>query len=776
MGYQPFYISSFENESGLDTYLEPFLIPEKAFPQLEDAFAWRGRITRRDGYKFLGRLRRILTATSLGNINSTNTTFNIFSALGVSDETNAEIEPGNSQNITITIAAPISETLTDTTGTGVMTVVPGTAITAASLNYATGVLSLTFSGVYANSAATITGAYFPTLPVTGLRTRDIIATPNNNNDEQMVAFDTKYAYIYDFATKKFKELATAPGTPWNGSNYNLFWTTSYYQVGSNIMFWATTLNDSATRTPIRYYDGTQWNDFSPLKTANDKLYFCLCMVAYKNRLLCFNTFEGTTAGGIGAATNFPQRMRYSQNGTPLVSVDATAWREDIVGKGGFIDIPTGEAIVSVEFIKDELIVKCERSSWKVVYTGNELLPFIFQKINTELGSESTFSLVPFDRGVYSVGNFGITTDDSVNVFRIDQRIPQTVFKISNSEHGPERVYGVRDYSDELVFWAYPSTIGNADVVFPNKVLVYNYINQTWAIFNDSFTCFGYFQDINGETWQSLNTVTWEAKKSEWAASSSTSLFPSVVGGNQHGFVEILSQQVSNDVSLSIKTITPHATNPVKIGIPDHNLNTGDFIKITGIIGSGSPNPNTLNDQIYKVVKVDADTITLQINDPVTPNVLLAVGGTYLGNGKITYISNITIKTKVFSPFYEQGAQARLGYVDFFLNKTTNGEVSVNLYIDENNSVVVNDPNALIPNGGILGSNTVLTRPENLTLIPIQQFQDKIWHRLFTHTVCQNFQLEITLDDDQMFDESVANSDITLHAMAIYLSPNARLTQ
>ena len=57
---------------------------------------------------------------------------------------------------------------------------------------------------------------------------------------------------------------------------------------------------------------------------------------------------------------------------------------NIADGGGYIDASTEEQIVSAEFIKDRLIVYFERSTWELAYTGNEVLPFVWQKINTEL--------------------------------------------------------------------------------------------------------------------------------------------------------------------------------------------------------------------------------------------------------------------------------------------------------------------------------------------------------------------------------------------------------
>ncbi len=755
MAYKPFYISSFESDSGLDTYGESFLIPEKAFPRLEDAYAWRGRIKRRRGFQLLGRLRRVLTTESIGNISSPgagDVTVNIFTALGIAaTEPNASLQPGNITNISIVIAAPISQTLNDTAGTGTLTIVGAGPITSATINYATGDLVMTFSGAAGASAATFTGAYFPCLPVMGLLTRE---DPSLINDEELIAFDTVYAY--SLVGGQFTELL--PGTTWSGTNSDFFWSTNYFQNVSGDLFWVTNFS-GPTGDPIRYYDGVAWTDFLPTISGVDELHQSRVLLPYKDRLLAMNTWEGATLAG---STNFPQRIRFSQNGDPTDQVDG--WREDIVGRGGFIDIPTNEAIISADFIKDVLIIKAERSSWKVVHTGNELLPFIVQQINAELGAESTFSLVRFDRGILAVGNFGITADDSVNVARIDERIPDIVFDIHNDQEGVKRVYGIRNYQEQLVYWTFPNSAQNP--IFPNKILVYNYVNKTYAIFNDSFTCFGYFQKVSDTIWATLEFESWSSWLDPWNSGVEQSKFPDVIGGNQHGYVEILDKQGFNAPSMHIGAITPGT--PVTLTVPNHNLQSGQFVKVTDIIGSGSPNPDTLNDTIYKINVTGTDTIELE-------GTTLGVGGTYVGSGQLTVLSNINILTKRFSPYYLKGSQVRLGYVDFFLEKTSLGEVTVNLFVDENSNISVNDPNS-VSNEGVLGDNIVLTRPENTDLVPFQSSQEKIWHRMFAHSITQNFQFQITLDDDQMLNQSINESDFVLHAMTLHVTDNVRIIQ
>ena len=802
MSYQPHLIAQYEEGSGLNTYYEPFLIPEKAFPVLEDAYCWRGKVKKRLGYKLLGRLRRILTSGSMTASPITSAgpwpediTINIFVGLGIhATEPHAELQPG-SVTLPIKIVLAGGPTLTDNAGLGTMSS-SGGVVNSATINYATGDVVITFNAAYGPGVAAFSGAYYPSLPVMGLRTLETPAI----NEEELIAFDTIYAYHINGT--EFEELPSTTPTIWNGQDYNFFWSTNYYKTtATNNLFWATNFNwNGGTPDPLRYYNGTTWSDFTPLISNIAKptgpanpdapiMYNCLCIVPYKSRLCAFNIAESVWHwdAGVGAAVitlppnNFAQRMRFSNKGSPIT---ASSWDSVTPGNGGYVDIPTNEQIVSVEFVKDILLVKCERSSWKLVYTGNEVLPFVFQKINTELGAESTFSLVPFDNGVLAVGNVSITNDDGVSVTRIDQQIPNFVFNFSNNNFGPKRIHGIRDYAKELVYWIYPSfdeeNSGSQQPTYPDKTLVYNYVNQSYSIYNESFTCLGYYQEPTDEVWSQLNYFTWKQWSSSWNSGTMQAFYPSIVGGNQQGFVEILAkdQVLQNQPSLTISSINAMAVT-ARITVYNNNLQSGDVIKITGIIGSYG---TILNDKTYRVYIDPAvpNEVSIEEYIPASNSFvdvdLSTLGFTYIGGGVIQYISGINILTKIFAPFYEDSGQVRLGYIDFLLDKTEAGEVTSNVYIDENETISINDTSSTSGNIGLLGSNVLLTRPENTTLIPYQVNQDKIWHRIFVQTICQNFQIQLTMIDTQRANENISSNNFEMHAMSLYLSKNARLVQ
>ena len=760
----PYYIANFEENSGLQKYFQPFLIPERAFPILQNCFCYRGRVERKRGYKLLGRLRRELTTAAMGNISAGGAgtfTFNIFTGLGVlAAEPNAELEPGVLTTITIAIGAPISQTLTDATGTGTMVVGGAGPITAASVNYATGVLSITFSGAAGASAATFSGAYYPTLPVMGLKQR----TVSSLSLEQDIFFDTKY--IYTYSGGQFDQIAGSP--VWQATDIQFPYVANYFfTAAGNPIFWITNENVASTVTgpgPMYYFDGTTFTIFNPEldNPATEQMWGALLVVPYKNTLIFMNTWEGAAFPG----TNQPNRIRWCgifQDPT-LQAGASSSWRSDIAGFGGFADLPTTEQIVACGIIKDTLIVKTETKSWKIVFTGNQDVPFEVQLINQELGAESTNSSIAFDRGLFTVGNYGVTTDDTVNVQRIDISIPNLVFSIANegADDGPERVYVVRDYQKQLVYWLYPE--GGTARIYPNKILVYNYVNQTWAIYNDSFTALGNIQSIlaDSPTWEEEER-TWEEDDDTWGAATITAGFPFVGLGNAQGFVFRLDiEQISNDPSLTVRSYTG-TTEPVVITSPNHGLEIGMVVELSG----GIPTPLS---GIWIVSEVTQDTFTLIQDSTYQTPTTLPAPGSYLGNAQVRKIDNFLIETKHFSIFYEKAKQCKILYVDFFVDTTPSGSFKADVAINETRVEFVNDPRT---STAMLGTNIVSTAAAS-SFIPGQFLQQKVWKRLHVNAICQNFFIQMSMGNESILSNETNGNDFALNAMTLYVTENARM--
>lgn len=733
MSLQPITIAPYD--TGLQNDKKPFLLIDSAFQELTNAFVWRERVKKREGIKFIGRLRRVITTTAGGNVTiaaGVTTTFNLFTQLGITGEGDANLQLGNAtDNITLSFAAPLSQTWTDATGTGVMTGFAG-SITSVSINYSTGDVIVVDGGAgFAASAMTVTLNYFPSLPVMGIVTRELAAI----NVEECVFFDTKYAYSFDNVLLNFSELASTTPTTWQGSNSNFFWGSNYQgAVASTRLFFVTNFNNNTpTNDPIRFYNGTTWAALTPLVTATRTMFQARIIIPYYSRLLAFNIWEGTTVGGAAGASNFFNRCRFSQLGDPT---SAVAWRSDEFGRGGVIDAPTNEAIISAKFYKDTLIVFFERTTWTLEYVGEYGLPFVWNRISSDLGSESTFSSILFDDGILAVGDKAIIAATNNNVERIDLQIPDAVYKFKNEGTAKNRVHGIRDFQKEVVYWSYSE--GGIAGTFPNRVLLYNYRNNTWAIFRDNVTAFGKFTTATAVEWD--EEVSWDLSV-EWDTISQLQL-PVIACGNQQGYIhlyqyppDIQSLPNSNvntieNESLYISGETRSATAALIINVINHNLEDLEVIFITGMIfvttSTGTVLSTTLNDRFYVIKSViDDDNVELSFwNFASTEidkyerasgdnlNFTPATGtGTYMGGGEVTLLPKLSITTKDFNPFQEQGKQMMLSYVDFQTDATPNASVSVELLINANSSAVGNvkvgstDTETSLSNFGIItGAN------------------------------------------------------------------------
>ena len=710
--YDPLHIGG--PKEGLVSQYPDHLLANDAFPQMLNAYTWRGKIVRKPGNRLIGRLRRSLTAQSLGNTDGSGSfSGNIKSILSL--ETNAEIEEG----FQIHVGASLY------TDNGDGTLSPNGAI-----NYSTGAVS--FSAAPTTTAVTIDFAYFPTLPSMGLRLREL----SSINFEETVAFDTKYAYI--FSTGQWQEFI--PGTTWSGTDSDFFWSTNYWQdAANNRLFWVTN-NVANVSNPIRYSNGSSWTSFAPPldSTGTPSLLLqCLILIPFRSRLVAFNTFEGVS---YGSGLRYANRIRWSTIGSPITS---DSWFDDVQGKGGFLDMPTSQSIVGVGFVRDNLVIYCERSTWQLRYTGRSIQPFVVEKVNTELGAESTFSMVAFDEALVGIGDKGIVSCDSFSSQRIDPKIPDFVFNINNENNGPKRVQGYRDFVQKVCFFNYPTPREGYDSnKFPDYRLLYNYDEASWAIMKDSFTCLGPFQPVDSPRWQDV-LEAWEDLNYAWISRSA--LLPTVSAGNQQGYIMQITnnedQFTSNGDSLCIQDIL--ATQVIKC--VDHNFIGGEIVQIFGTT-SGNSNLQGIF-AVFRIIDKDSFTVaSYNSNTGQFDNEQRLTASPYLGLWEIAIRDNFSILSKRFNKL-EEGQNIQLGWVDVLTPVTSDGAATMNVYLDYNFSSPINQ----YPENNISGSSS--PDPVFNSIVPTSQEAGinsiQSWHRVYCNVRGNFFAIQWTLSNSQM---------------------------
>ena len=748
MAYDRFLIAPFN--SGLHTDLRPWLIPDDAFERLLNAYVFRGRVRKRFGSILMGqgdadspltnqlfsRLRINLGTATSGTVPGD--IFKVGQLFSIGDDILTVITAGVAQPLLTTGA--VTGTYSTTNGAYVFTGVPGgTPI-----------------------------FFYPAEPVMGLGNYEVGAIDN----QPLFGFDTQFAYQF-FPSTGWQRSGSGATPIWQGNNLNFFWTSNWRGTTADItVLFVSNFNSAAgappgNQDPIWTYDGTTWSPFTPrflpgrgTPTTGPFVQTALIIVSFHNRLVLLNTIEFNTATTLNQA--FVNRARYSFIGSPFAP---NAWYErgqmdssgNVAAGGGFVDATTEEAIVSAEFIKDRLIVYFDRSTWELVYTGNQAEPFIWQKINTELGSESTFSTVPFDKVILTIGNTGVHACNGANVERIDNNIPTTIFEVQDKSEQSNRVAGIRDYFTEMVYWTFPSD-GDTQT-YPNQILVYNYKNSSWAINQDSITAWGYYEQQTDTTWAS-STTTWNESNFSWVSGIIQAQFRQVVAGNQEGFTFIVSPDVSrNAPALQITNLGSGTFGAVKLTIIDHNLSITDYILLENVQGFSDFAP--IIAQILEVI--DLNTVLTSILNTYT--------GSYTGGGTVARVSNIQILTKQFNPYIQQANDVFVSKVDFGLKKTLSGQITVDYYPSATNLSMIQEG---IATKSIMGNNVLTTAPYDPLYYPLEQQQERLWHSIYFQSYGECIQLSFYMSFEQMTNAMISLVDFQLEGMILYTNPTGRL--
>lgn len=570
-------------------------------------------------------------------------------------------------------------------------------------------------------------------------------------------------------------------------------------------------NGSATAPVLNGNQG--WVNFAPpliSNVANNFIiddqpiaqYYLVGAVAilpFKDRLLFFGPVIQTSVAG--SQVYLQDTVIYSQNGTPYYtasftgdptfattvfnpiltpvkqSATAGAYFEDVTGFGGFITAGFSNPISTVAPNEDVLLVGFTNRETRFVYTGNDIVPFNFFVINSEYGSSSTFSSVTLDRGALKVGSRGIILSSQISSERVDLEIPDQIFEFGLANQGTQRVTAQRDFINEWVYFTYNSNSSNSSIyIYPNQTLQFNYRDNSWGIFNETYTTYGQFRRTSGQTWATLEYTSWDDWDETWDAGTSTLFQPQVIAGNQQGFIVFRETGTNEASSLYIQSFTGNL-----VTAPDHGLNNDDFIVIFGCLGTiGS----VVNGVIFQVSAPTQNTFNINATPPIL------VTGTYLGGGVITRMYVPNIQTKQFPTAWGMSRKTRIGSQQYLFSTTPLGQIELQIFLSQNNSSAANFgsvvPSVDSQNNTLIYSDTLYTCLEstNLGLTPANTnlqmqstsgstSQQQIWHRMNTSLIGDTVQIGFTLSDSQMLDPGLNNqfAEIELHSFILDVSPS-----
>ena len=353
-----------------------------------------------------------------------------------------------------------------------------------------------------------------------------------------------------------------------GDTSNFFNWTNWFYPTNLIPIAIQVLDGAKVVRPTQFHDGFLYltNNFDPVTLFNgttlsrpafaiqqsqlglgkNEITKCLDIKTYALRLLFVR--PSTTNNN---SLPEPQGIRWSAQFQPTNTV------ADIPGSGGELSAATGDWIQSAKFLKDFLIVYFQNSTWNFRFTGNSFNPFVFYKIDSTKTVNAPYASIEFEDRVTSMGTKGFIECDGNGVDRYDLK----VFDLYNDVNTEvfRQCFGLRFDALNQSWMLYPDM--DTDEQLSNKVFLYNYIEDSWSVFNMALSCLGMGFGIRDITWAMMSTTTWAQEDNAWNSYLEQQESLRLLGGSHDGLVLQLNDGVTDNDTSFFMQFTTKKYNP-----------------------------------------------------------------------------------------------------------------------------------------------------------------------------------------------------------------------
>lgn len=637
MSYSPYLIANYA--TGVDTRLQPWLIPDDAQEELYDGFVYRGVMSKREGYNYFATGERggspyresriVSTLTGVAMVGAIDSSNQLFTLAGT-----AQIARGS---ITVTGSNP-SQTFTDD---GMGNFLSGMTIIG-SVNYTTGAISITLPMAPTSGTVLVTYSFMPGNPV--MMVANFIT---ENNILELIVADTQYVNLYNSTLNILEDIS--PGSPYTG-DFSQFFSWTNYESGPGVP----RLLFCNNKDPIQQYDGTTVSNYTYTLSGITTL-TCSFMVQMKDRLILLRTTENGTV--------FPKRIRVSGTGANADVFDTSATG------AGVIEIPDATWIQGAAFNRDDLIIFTQSTTWVLKYTGNDTTPFVLDKIDESRGCDATFSVITYLNRTSAVSKRGLIITDGYRVERQDELIPNFSFDEIDGDNFNLCFSGTVD-ADRDHYMIYPAP-GNAN---SQRILSTNYDEDNYSIYRLPLSCMGTYITAFTVTWDDLliypNWASFAAAYGDWNSFSYNSGTPFSVGGGHAGEIWRLSVSEVEDNPVRIRNITvvDSVTIQVTTDWNNYSLNLddptkgADFIFLTACTGM-----EEINNQQFPIVSIiDNNNFTVDVSTAIVPATSFTP---YVSGGRAQRVIPFSSLLKKFNPFISEDKKVRCGWLYLYVDCT-----------------------------------------------------------------------------------------------------------
>jgi hypothetical protein len=457
-----------------------------------------------------------------------------------------------------------------------------------------------------------------------------------NGNKELLAIDQNFLYKFNTGTGIFDQIpfagSMAAYTGFNISAKDLYVSGTTYPTKTNtqrFVFTGEGITANAAGSAIFFYNGTDVRDFTGAVDNPDFANPPGGTLTRAFYVLWFNERLNFIVPTI-TAVEYNQGVLYSG----IRDSSGNGDKFNVAGSGQF-NADTYQNITGATILGQILALNFDRMAYTLEKTRDAFNPYFGRAVPGPLGTNAKFSAVTWADKCRSIGRTGILSTDGRQNLRVDDKIPFFTSGTQNLRVGDKIPFFTADEIDQVDFnltyggydrinsqflWSYKQSETDSDT--QNRVLVGNYEENSWSIYDLRLTVFGQTDIGLNLTWDDIDGASgneswaqWDTTGEIWDRIGLGEAVQKTLAGDDLGFIYQLNQDF-DDYFSDISVIAQGATTVLTVTAI--GIEAGDSVTVSNVegmtqINNFDPATNQLLGDPYTVLAATPTSITINVD-------------------------------------------------------------------------------------------------------------------------------------------------------------------
>lgn len=502
-----------------------------------------------------------------------------------------------------------------------------------------------------------------------------------NSTKELLAFDQNFLYKFNTGTGVFDQIpfggSMVAYAGFNIAAKDLYISGTSYPTATNtarFVFTGEGISPNGAGSAVFFYDGTNVLDFTSV--VDNPNYAAppggaLTRAVY---VIWFNERLNLIVPVIGG-TEFNQGVLYSG----IRTVSGNGDKFNVAGSGLF-QADTYQNITGATILGQIIVLNFDRMAYTLERTRDAFNPYFGRAVPGVLGTNAKFSAISWDDIVDSIGKTGVVGADGRRNLRVDNKVPNFT-REEMDQIDFNLTYGGFDRVNNQFLWAYKQS--GTEGITQNFVLVKNYEENTWSVYDQRFSVLGQTDIGLNLTWDDIDDstgneswATWDTTEEIWDRIGLGEAVQKTLAGDDLGFIYDINSDY-DDYFTDISAITIGATTTLTVSAT--GILAGDLVTVSNVGGmvelnNFDPATNEQTKDLYTVISATPTSIVINVDSTLfTP---------YTSGGNLSKIISFSAETIPFNPYRAQGLRCFVSHVEFLID-TNGGSLKVDVLADQN---------------------------------------------------------------------------------------------